>query len=39
MDPQSKTQAMRDHELELWLEHAMGMDRPDPDPVLRDLDE
>lgn len=39
MDPGSKGQALRDHELEVWLEHAMGMTQPDPDPVLHDLDD
>ncbi|MEK6974789.1 MAG: hypothetical protein AABY18_00440 [Candidatus Thermoplasmatota archaeon] len=34
-----KDPAMRDRELEAWLEHAMGTRHPDPEPVVRDLDE
>lgn len=39
MDPDSKLQALRDHELELWLEQAMGLRHADPEPVIRDLDD
>lgn len=39
MDPTSKLQALRDHELERWLEQAMGLRQPDPEPVIRDLDD
>lgn len=28
-----------DRELDAWLEHAMGITRPDPEPVVHDLDD
>ena len=34
-----KDQALRDRELDVWLEHAMGVTRPDPEPVVSDLDD
>lgn len=33
-----KEQSLRDRELDAWLEHAMGVRVPDPEPVVRDLD-
>jgi hypothetical protein len=30
-------QDRRDRELDAWLHKAMGMPKPDPEPVLRDL--
>jgi hypothetical protein len=35
----SKDQMSRDRELDLWLEHAMGIKRADPEPVVHDLDD
>ncbi len=35
-DP-SAPQSARDRELDAWLEHAMGVKTPDPEPVLHDL--
>lgn len=34
-----KDQAQRDRELDKWLEHAMGVQVPDPMPVVHDLDD
>ena len=28
----------RDRELDAWLEHALGVKAPDPEPILHDLD-
>lgn len=42
MDPAtSTTQALRDRELEAWLERALRtpMRRADPEPVVHDLDD
>lgn len=33
-----KGQVQLDRELDAWLERAMGITRPDPEPVVRDLD-
>lgn len=33
-----KDQETRDRELDAWLEHAMGITKPDIDPVVHDLD-
>jgi hypothetical protein len=34
-----KDQSQRDRELDDWLERAMGITRPDPEPVVRDLED
>lgn len=35
--PRSKDQADRERELDAWLEHAIGVAKPDIEPVVRDL--
>lgn len=43
MDPDSVLRPtmhrLPDHDLELWLERAMGLQHPDPEPILYDVDD
>lgn len=34
----NKDQMQKDRDLDAWLERAMGVKHPDPEPVVRDLD-
>lgn len=37
--PHPHDQALRDRELDAWLEHAFGLHDPDPEPVVHDLND